>query len=45
MEVALGFELKAWVKGFLPDVKIVRPAELREEIARELAEARGDFAV
>jgi predicted DNA-binding transcriptional regulator YafY len=44
MEVALGFELKAWVKGFLPDVKIVRPAELREEIARELAEARGDFA-
>ncbi len=45
MEVALGFELKAWVKGFLPDVKIVRPAELREEIARELAEARDDFAV
>ena len=43
MDVALGFELKAWVKGFLPDVRIVRPAELREEIARELAEARDEL--
>jgi proteasome accessory factor B len=43
MDVALGFELKAWVKGFLPDVKIVRPAELREEVARELAEARAEL--
>ncbi len=43
MEVALGFELKAWVKGFLPDVQVVRPAALREEIARELAEARSEF--
>ena len=43
MDVALGFELKAWVKGFLPDVKIVRPAELREEVAREVAEARAEL--
>ena len=44
MDVALGFELKAWVKGFLPDVRIVRPATLREEIARELSEAGAEFA-
>ena len=43
MEVAPGFELKAWVKGFLPEVEVVRPAALREEIARELDEARQDF--
>jgi predicted DNA-binding transcriptional regulator YafY len=43
MDVAPGFELKAWVKGFLPDVEVVEPATLREEIARELDEARADF--
>jgi predicted DNA-binding transcriptional regulator YafY len=43
MEVAPGFELKAWVKGFLPNVTVEGPASLREEIARELAEARSDF--
>jgi predicted DNA-binding transcriptional regulator YafY len=45
MDVALGFELKAWIKGFLPDVQVVRPAALREDIARDLAEARSGFAV
>jgi predicted DNA-binding transcriptional regulator YafY len=40
MEVAPGFELKAWIKGFLPHVKVVRPASLREEISRELDAAR-----
>jgi predicted DNA-binding transcriptional regulator YafY len=39
MEVAPGFELRAWIKGFLPHVCVLRPAGLREEIARELAEA------
>jgi predicted DNA-binding transcriptional regulator YafY len=44
MEVAPGFELKAWVKGFLPHVRVVRPASLRDEIAKELLEARAAFA-
>jgi predicted DNA-binding transcriptional regulator YafY len=43
MSVVPGFELKSWLKGFLPHVRIVRPAGLREEIARELALARADF--
>jgi predicted DNA-binding transcriptional regulator YafY len=45
MEVAPAFELKAWVKGFLPHVQVVRPASLRDEIARELREAAGAFRV
>jgi predicted DNA-binding transcriptional regulator YafY len=43
MEVALGFELKAWIKGFLPHVTVVRPTNLRDEIARELAAAASVF--
>jgi predicted DNA-binding transcriptional regulator YafY len=43
MEVALGFDLKAWVKGFLPLVEVVRPAALRDEIAREIEAARAAF--
>ncbi len=43
MEVALGFELKAWIKGFLPHVTVVRPAGLRDEIAKELAAAARVF--
>jgi hypothetical protein len=43
MDVAPGFELKAWIKGFLPDVKVIRPAALRDEIGRELAAAAADF--
>ena len=27
MDVALGFELKAWIKGFLPHVTVVRPTQ------------------
>jgi predicted DNA-binding transcriptional regulator YafY len=45
MEVALGFDLKAWVKGFLPQVEVVRPAALRDEIAREIEAARPAFPV
>jgi len=44
-EVAPSFDLKAWVKGFLPHVRVERPASLREEIARELAAARAAFPV
>jgi predicted DNA-binding transcriptional regulator YafY len=43
LEVALSFDLKAWIKGFLPQVEVVRPAALRDEIARELEAARGAF--
>jgi predicted DNA-binding transcriptional regulator YafY len=43
MNVAPGFELKAWIKGFLPHVSVVRPAGLREEIARELEASRSAF--
>ncbi len=43
MEVAPEFELKAWIKGFLPHVAVVRPASLRDAIAGELAEAQKAF--
>jgi predicted DNA-binding transcriptional regulator YafY len=43
MEVAPEFELKAWVKGFLPHVKVVRPASLRDAIGRDLAAAQRQF--
>ncbi len=36
MHVAPGFELKSWLKGFLPHAKVLKPATLREEIARDL---------
>jgi proteasome accessory factor B len=40
MEVAPGWELKAWIKGFLPHVRVIAPAGLRDEIASEVAVAR-----
>ena len=43
MEVAPGFELQAWIKGFLPHVRVVRPASLRDAIARDLAAAQAAF--
>jgi predicted DNA-binding transcriptional regulator YafY len=43
MEVAPGWELKAWVKGFLPHVRVVKPASLRDEIGRELEQAASAF--
>jgi proteasome accessory factor B len=43
MQVAPSFDLTAWVKGFLPHVQVVRPAGLREAIARDLEAARGAF--
>jgi proteasome accessory factor B len=43
LEVAPSFDLKSWIKGFLPHVELVRPAALRDEIARELEAARAAF--
>jgi proteasome accessory factor B len=43
MEVAPGFELQSWIKGFLPHVRVVRPASLRDAIARDLAAAQAAF--
>jgi predicted DNA-binding transcriptional regulator YafY len=43
MEVAPEFELKGWIKGFLPHVAVVRPASLRDAIARELVAAQQAF--
>ena len=43
LEVAPSFDLKSWIKGFLPHVKVARPQSLRDEIARELEAARQAF--
>jgi predicted DNA-binding transcriptional regulator YafY len=43
MEVAPGWELKAWIKGFLPQVRVLKPAGLRDEIAAEIAKAERAF--
>jgi predicted DNA-binding transcriptional regulator YafY len=43
MSVSPGFELKAWIKGFLPHVKVVKPASLRAAVAKDLEAARRDF--
>jgi predicted DNA-binding transcriptional regulator YafY len=43
MSVAPGPELKAWLKGYLPHVRVVEPTALRDEIARDLEAARKEF--
>src|SRR5258706_7486109 len=43
LQVAPGWELKSWIKGFLPHVRLLKPVSLRDEIAGELEVARGDF--
>ena len=43
LQVAPGWELKSWIKGFLPHVRVTKPAKLRDEIARELDAARRAF--
>ena len=43
MEVAPGFELQSWIKGFLPHVTVVRPESLRKAIAQDLEAARADY--
>jgi len=44
MSVASGWELRSWIKGFLPYVRVVSPAALREEIAEDVEAARKAFA-
>jgi predicted DNA-binding transcriptional regulator YafY len=39
MSVSAGPELQAWIKGFLPHVRVVAPKALREAIARDLKKA------
>jgi predicted DNA-binding transcriptional regulator YafY len=43
MNVSPGFELKSWIKGFLPHVRVLKPAKLRAEIAKDLEQARKSF--
>jgi len=43
MNVSPGFELKSWIKGFLPHVRVIKPAKLRAEIAKDLDQARKSF--
>jgi proteasome accessory factor B len=40
MKVAPGFELRMWIKGFLPHLRVVEPASLRDEILAEVEAAR-----
>jgi predicted DNA-binding transcriptional regulator YafY len=44
MNVAPGWELKSWIKGFLPHVRVLQPTSLRDEIASDLDNARPGFA-
>lgn len=43
MSVAPGPELQAWIKGFLPHVRVVAPKALKEAIARDLKAAQAGF--
>ena len=44
MSVAPGWELRSWIKGFLPHVRVLSPAPLREQIAEDLEAGRKAFA-
>jgi len=39
LNVALGFELKAWIKSFAPYAQVLEPAPLRDEIQADLRAA------
>ncbi len=43
LHVAPGWELKSWIKGFLPHVRVLEPASLRDEIAQDLEKAGKSF--
>jgi predicted DNA-binding transcriptional regulator YafY len=43
MSVAPGPELQAWIKGFLPHVRVLAPKTLREAVARDLKKALASF--
>jgi predicted DNA-binding transcriptional regulator YafY len=40
MHVSTGWELRAWIKSFLPHVAVLRPDSLRAKIAADVARAR-----
>ncbi|MCU0242251.1 MAG: WYL domain-containing protein [Vicinamibacteria bacterium] len=39
MNVVPGWELRSWIKGFLPYVSVIAPATLKAKIAHDLSEA------
>jgi predicted DNA-binding transcriptional regulator YafY len=43
LSVHPGFELRSWIKGFLPHVRVVKPTALRHEIAQDIEQARKAF--
>ena len=43
LKVAPNFELKSWIKGFLPHVRVAKPDSLRAELAADLDKARQAF--
>lgn len=43
LQVAPNFELRTWIKGYLPHVRVLAPSSLREELRREIAAAVGTF--
>jgi predicted DNA-binding transcriptional regulator YafY len=43
MSVAPGWELRSWLKGFLPHARVIQPLSLRDEIAGDLEGAREHF--
>jgi predicted DNA-binding transcriptional regulator YafY len=43
MHVAPSWELKSWIKGFLPQVRVIQPAQLRSDLAKEIAKSAKAF--
>jgi predicted DNA-binding transcriptional regulator YafY len=41
LNVTPGYELRSWVKGFLPHVQVRKPARLQKAIARDVEAALG----
>ena len=44
LHVAPGWELKSWIKGFTPHVRVLAPARLRKELVEELEQGRARLA-
>jgi predicted DNA-binding transcriptional regulator YafY len=43
LRVAPGFELRSWIKGFLPHVRVLAPPALRQEVLGEIEAARSSL--
>ena len=43
LSVAPSEELKSWIKGFIPHVRVVKPKRLAAQIGEELEQARKAF--